>query len=316
MVKLATNKPQANNKAQSDNARSTETQFGENHFNELRFKLSTNLQSSLDLDATLKTFFRHVQSVIGCSGMLFSSRQSESEVVIGTKGRHRVSYNVSSGADKLGELCFLRSNKFAEAELAVLETLIGVLFYPLRNALKYKEALESSLKDALTGVGNRFSLEFNFSREIKLAKRHKKALAVLLIDVDHFKKINDSYGHKRGDVVLKKIAGLISDSLRETDQVFRYGGEEFVAVLNETDMENAMLTAERIRANIAEHEIVASDARIGATVSIGIASLSMDDSFDELFERADKAMYQAKKAGRNQIVCSGLDKKTEIKKIA
>ena len=316
MVTLATHKTLANGENRKVDVLHPEAQITENRLNELRFKLANNLQSSLELESTLNTFFQHVQKIIGCSGMHYFDDEKHSDIFLGVNEKHSANYNVSSDKDQLGELKFLRAHKFAEPELAILEMFIGVLFFPLRNALKYKQALDSSFKDALTGVGNRSALEFNFAREIKLAQRHKTALAILVIDIDHFKNVNDTHGHRCGDIALRNVAESTSISLRETDQVFRYGGEEFVVMLNSTDMANALLTAERIRSNIANQTTSAKGKEVNVTVSIGIATLSLDDTFDDLFERADQALYRAKHSGRNQVVCSDSDLKTEIKRSA
>lgn len=288
----------------------------ENTFNEIRLKLSSKLQSTLDLERTLNTFYTHIANLLNCSGFHYRNEIRALDIQIGSQSPHTANYTVTTGEEKLGELTFMRKTKFAEAELAVLEMLIGVLFYPLRNALKYREAIENSLHDALTGVGNRFAMDINFSREMKLAKRHRKALAILLIDVDHFKDVNDKHGHRMGDKVLKVIADLVRQTLRETDQVFRYGGEEFIAVLNETDIENAVLSAERIRQTIAEHPIETGNSKINVTVSVGVSALSSDDTNESLFERADKALYQAKGKGRNCVICAARDAKSHAQKTA
>lgn len=283
-------------------------------FQELRFRLSNELQSTLELEITLRTFFDRVCSIMKCGGLQYQYNDKNITLQFGDTLGNRANYKVSSQKDTLGELTFYRKQAYAEAELAVLEMLIGVLFYPLRNALKYKAALENSYIDSLTGLHNRMSLNIASAREIKLSKRHEKALSLLVIDIDHFKNINDCYGHLCGDAVLAHIAKLIEETLRETDQVFRFGGEEFVALLSETSMHHAELTAERIRKVIAESSVKNGTQTITASASVGVASLTKEDDFDSLFDRADVALYRAKAKGRNQVCCERIGK--EIKKIA
>lgn len=283
---------------------------------DLRFQLANTLQSTLDLRSTLSYFFEYADQLVKCSGLKYENPDKGISIHFGDDAKHSAQYNVSSEDDKLGELHFLRKNKFAETELAFIEMLIGVLFYPLRNALQYKDALESSLIDALTGLKNRLALNMYADREIKLAKRHKKAMALLVIDLDHFKRINDQYGHLAGDAVLKNSASLILEAVRETDQVFRYGGEEFVVLLNEADLDNALSSAERIRSKIETTEVVHGDDLISLTTSIGVSSVTLDDTFNTIFERADNALYTAKAQGRNQTVCSEDDRDRQIRKIA
>jgi len=270
----------------------------------LRFKLSNHLQSSLILETTMELFFRTIKNVIHCEGLCYSYLGIELDFGIIRKGAHSATYKVNAPQEQLGELHFYRQEKYTEPELTLIEMLIGVLFYPLRNSLKYREAVENSLRDPLTGIGNRSAMETAFAREIKLSQRHSSAMSVALIDVDHFKAINDQFGHQLGDQVLREVAQQIQLALRETDQVFRFGGEEFIALLHETDNQNAQKTAERIRAIIAAKTFAVDDQFISATVSIGVSSLNRKDSMNSLIARADEALYKAKHAGRNQVMCA------------
>lgn len=308
MVILATQKL----RAQTQPATKTTGFPAESELKDLRFKLTFKLQSTLDLHVALEVFFENIQSVVSCDGIIYNNETLGIHCKLGTGTQHSAQYTVASAQHSLGELTFRRSKRFIEAELAILEMLIGVLFYPLRNALLYKEALENSQRDTLTGIGNRGAMDISFGREIKLAKRQNQPLSVLVIDIDHFKNINDHFGHKNGDKALAHISMCIQQSLRETDQIFRYGGEEFVALLNGTRMNCAKLTAERIRINVASSSIDDVFGDTTCTVSIGVSSLSMSDDAESLFERADAALYQAKREGRNKVICSIKDKRHEI----
>lgn len=284
---------------------------GENELQDLRFKLAHKLQSTLDINTAIELFYDNIQELVRVSGLRYEFEQTKLEIEVGKLAKHSVSYNISSTNTHLGKILFTRDKCFMEAELAVLEMLIGILFFPLRNALLYREALESSMRDALTGIGNRMAMENSFSREIKLSRRHKQPLALLLIDVDHFKKINDTVGHRNGDRTLQQIVNSLQQTLRETDQVFRYGGEEFVALLHNTTQEEAKLIAERIRVNVAMSPISLVDQNVFATVSIGAATLVKKDDSDSFFERADAALYQAKNSGRNRVVLAQNDVTTD-----
>jgi len=275
----------------------------ENALRDLQFKLANNLQCSLDLNTTLELFFSNIQEAVTVHGMRYSPPEGPSHS-LGKSRAHRVSYNINSGELRLGSIEFNRSKRFLEKELAALEALIGVLFFPLRNALLYQQALANSLRDTLTGIGNRSALESSFAREIKLAQRHQHALSLLVLDVDHFKKINDEFGHQCGDTVLRKIAQTIQGCLRETDQVFRYGGEEFVVLLHNTGLSDAKLTAERIRITVAMSPTQVEEREIIVNISIGASALHADDSLETFFARADRALYRAKRLGRNKVVTS------------
>lgn len=164
---------------------------------------------------------------------------------------------------------------------------------------------ELSEKDSLTGAYNRRHFMQIFDQEFSIAKRYNTKLAVLLIDIDNFKEINDTYGHDGGDAVLKRFVMFCEDILRQSDLFARYGGEEFIVMLPNTPSLGAAIIAERIRANIEEMVVTYEQQTIKFTISIGI-SLVMDADVNSnaILTRADSALYQAKKTGRNKIEIS------------
>ena len=157
--------------------------------------------------------------------------------------------------------------------------------------------------DALTGVLSRRALLDALNTEVERAKRYGNALACLMLDLDHFKRINDTYGHPFGDEVLRRIAGAISENCRPNDHLGRYGGEEFLIILPETRIDGATKFAERVRSAVAETSLDRKDERI--TLSIGVAEWrNGDDSKRRLISQADRALLEAKAAGRNRIIAS------------
>jgi two-component system, cell cycle response regulator len=160
--------------------------------------------------------------------------------------------------------------------------------------------------DFLTGIMNRRAFMARLEEEVSRSVRHKKGLTVIIADIDHFKKINDSYGHQSGDLVLQKFAGKLSESSRSYDFVGRYGGEEFIVCLPETSIEQAGLIAERMRGEIAGLKINLPDnssAPVSVTASFGIASCAMNcfGNIDSIIKLADDALYRAKDEGRNRV---------------
>lgn len=268
----------------------------------LKFRLSSVLQSSLDMEQILNTFFEELSPLAQFSGLVYQHESRQIEVSLGNKATHSCGYRITTAQDHLGEITFYRGKRFKESELEFLEDVLSTLICPIRNALQYREALIASLTDPLTGSGNRLSLDNTLLREMELAKRHRSPLSLLVIDVDDFKNINDEYGHKTGDVALKRIAEQLAIVNRLTDLNFRYGGEEFVVLLNKTSLTGAAVIGERIRAAIEETQFKAVNKQFKVTVSIGAASLKPNDNKDRLFQRADKALYQAKKSGKNIVV--------------
>jgi diguanylate cyclase len=173
----------------------------------------------------------------------------------------------------------------------------------IRDSLKAAE--QRSNTDALTGLANRHSMD-EFLRLAQIAAMEKdEALSVFLIDIDHFKKFNDDYGHQVGDQVLRLVAKVLQEGVREVDLAARYGGEELIAVLPGADLEACTSVAERVRRRIAEAKLTrrATGKEIGSiTVSIGVAQFRLAESADAMIERCDRGLYQAKRLGRNRTV--------------
>lgn len=168
---------------------------------------------------------------------------------------------------------------------------------------------DSALKDALTRAYNRRVFDDRLHSEFSYAVRHDRSLVLLLVDVDHFKTVNDTFGHPAGDCVLQQVATLIASTLRVEDVCARYGGEEFAVIIRDTTPADAMVVAERVRALVAAHQIEWGGQHINVTVSLGLAcSVAMPPTEDAsaLLRRADEALYQAKQTGRNRICVQGL----------
>lgn len=163
---------------------------------------------------------------------------------------------------------------------------------------------QASITDELTSLYNRRHLLELYERTFALARRHQKPISLVMLDVDHFKSINDKYGHLAGDVALRQVASILRAQLRRTDICGRYGGEEFAIVLPETDLAGARRFAERCREAVAESEVeIAPDTSITLTISLGVASWQLASSEDAegLLRRADDAVYVAKRNGRNRV---------------
>jgi two-component system cell cycle response regulator len=173
----------------------------------------------------------------------------------------------------------------------------------LQQALADKEKLEQlATFDSLTGLYNRRATLGKLRELINLANRYKEDFSLIMLDIDHFKRVNDRYGHLIGDSVLEEIATIICRNIRETDIVGRYGGEEFIIVLPKTDLSSAWVVAERLRTIIEKAEMKESTGSVFAiTVSQGLASWERDEDAYSLISRADEALYKAKEKGRNRV---------------
>jgi diguanylate cyclase (GGDEF)-like protein len=156
-------------------------------------------------------------------------------------------------------------------------------------------------RDALTGMSNRRDMMARLSNELKRSVRYEYPVSVILIDIDHFKKVNDTYGHGVGDQVLVALAQLLNNGIRDTDSAARWGGEEFLICLPHTSCGDAKKVAEKLRSTVEENWIIQKENRIGITISAGVAQYERTSSMDDLICLADNALYQAKEAGRNRV---------------
>lgn len=169
----------------------------------------------------------------------------------------------------------------------------------LQNA--HQKAQAVSLQDELTGLNNRRAFFQLGGQFIKQARRQQAPMALIMFDLDHFKQINDGYGHEAGDRVLREVGKMLLDNVREYDIAARIGGEEFVVLLPETSREQAVELAERLRSTLEVLQIHCRELRLRLTASFGVAMLLVDDELETLLSRADEAMYQSKTEGRNRV---------------
>jgi diguanylate cyclase (GGDEF)-like protein len=184
-------------------------------------------------------------------------------------------------------------------ELGVMTEIFNHMVARLRAS--HAELHELSITDSLTGLANRKHLMETLEAEIERCRRYRRPLAVAMIDIDHFKRFNDTFGHLAGDEVLRRLAAIFRASLRSADFAARYGGEEFLIVLPETDAATAAEIAERIRARVAAESAQREAVAPRITVSAGIAAASGDEDLEVLIHKADAALYRAKEAGRDRV---------------
>ena len=265
-------------------------------------ELSCRLQTTLDFEQMLSLFSDSIQTPIPHDGLTFSSQKQGIHLQLGRISRHSLSYSLNIDGDAIGEICVMRGRKFRDSEIAELENLLGGLGYPLRNGLLYRQALAAAQTDPLTQLHNRAAFDSALARELASFHRLQQPMALLLIDLDHFKRINDTLGHSAGDEVLRSVSTCLRKSIRKGDQVFRCGGEEFVALIRPRANQTAEFVAERLRASIAQcMGANLASSGLPVTASIGVAEAVVGDTPREIYDRADRAMYMAKAAGRNQV---------------
>jgi diguanylate cyclase (GGDEF)-like protein len=206
----------------------------------------------------------------------------------------------------LGWLTLLRQvdEPFTLRERNLLRKLMDLFAAHLAVQVRVRDAEAQALTDVLTAIWNRRYFEERYPAELQRARRYHRSLAVLMIDIDSFKSYNDTYGHLAGDQALQTVAQLLKANLRQSDILCRYGGEEFVVLLPESDLEHALLAAEKLRRAVASELLPVSHGAVCGrlTISIGVSACPENGEGEaELLHHADRALYGAKKAGRNRV---------------
>ena len=194
--------------------------------------------------------------------------------------------------------------QFDREKLNLLSVLSSFAAMAIYNAKLHNRTKMMAITDALTGLHNHRYFRQQFPLELRRAKRYQKPISLVMLDVDDFKKFNDTYGHSTGDLILASIGEVIAMTLRRVDFAFRYGGEEFVILLPETKLESAIPVADRIRERIERETVTALKgiADCGVTVSVGVVSHPENGSGqDELFNKVDALLYRAKREGKNRV---------------
>ncbi|MDA8091656.1 MAG: GGDEF domain-containing protein [Nitrospiraceae bacterium] len=185
-------------------------------------------------------------------------------------------------------------------------TLVSVIAHTvgmaINNSKIYMKTLDVAIRDSLTSLHNRRYFNERLLDEVERAGRYGDSLSLIMCDIDHFKRINDNYGHPVGDEVLRWLAEILRKGLRKSDVISRYGGEEFAAILSNASREQALAISEKLRRSIEEYPFVHRESRISVTLSFGISTFGIDSKkFEGLIESADKALYKAKAQGRNMV---------------
>ncbi|NVD35018.1 GGDEF domain-containing protein [Marinobacter lutaoensis] len=274
-----------------------------NNSPDVLIRLARRLATTLSLEDQLGVLAEEMADIVPFEAMMYRHTIARQEFVFrtGMGGPHRAEYRLSLEGELYGYLELHRRTRFSEEELEAIEVFIGAAICPIRNACRFIALEQMALTDTLTGVPNRRALDEDLGRICHLANRHNESHSLILVDLDHFKAVNDTHGHLIGDQVLRMSADGLTRTLRNSDRVYRFGGEEFAVLLPHTDAPHAREAAERIRLALAS---LALDRLVGAplciTASCGVATHLAGEGPEQWLARADEALYRAKQAGRNQ----------------
>ncbi len=243
------------------------------------------------------------RSIIAFAEEVLNNSDREAKAYVSEDGHYAHKWLIETAEDA-GILIILKDEReLADDEISLINESLLVLAESLRRGIEYEELFESARKDALTGLANRRVFDERITDIMLGAKRYKRSLTMASLDLDHFKQINDNLGHQQGDAVLKKVANVFRDAIRSTDLLVRFGGDEFILVMDDTDEKSGRILAERLCQAVADLEIHAnSEIKLG--VSIGMTQWKKEEDLDEWMQRVDDILYRAKSDGRSRVnVC-------------
>ena len=277
--------------------------FAENilYIDTLGRNLSKNLLSDVSYD-----FFRNMQEHKNI-------KESKFEVVRMLLGKE-LDYGFSDLVSKItipfifdkkliGGICFYTRQDMDYSSFRYFDIMISELLTIFKMKYQYTEKEFMSVLDGLTGLYNRRQFEIGLEQEYNRTKRHPSDFALAILDIDFFKKVNDTHGHQYGDYVLKTVAELVKKSFRKTDLLYRYGGEELVMIMPETNIEGALIPVQRLRRSIEDYDFDYNGIKTKVTASIGLTmNYQTFSTSAEMLKSADQALYKAKESGRNRVV--------------
>jgi diguanylate cyclase (GGDEF)-like protein len=259
-----------------------------------------------DAQEILRRFFSWLHDLSLADGARYRSEEEREAVMLGVRRHHSADYRLHLEGTDLGAITLFRRERFSENELLLIEQALGAVGRCLKSALEFTTLTHLVQQDSLTGLGNRLALTEWLTREVQRARRHHNPLSLLMIDVDHFKDINDALGHLGGDHVLRGIAAVFKRCTRGSDLLFRYGGDEFTILLPHTDLQGAVDAARHIhrevaRLDAADFGLAESALPASPGLSIGVTTFNGGDDEQTLMARADANLYRAKAEGRGRV---------------
>ncbi|WP_246237719.1 GGDEF domain-containing protein [Caldichromatium japonicum] len=261
----------------------------------VRFLLT--MSASLDLDEVVRTLNAFLGEVVAPSGWSYRSPGDELCLAEGQQSGHSIQYQLKCNEQALGVLKLWRNRPFTAEDQQQIEALLALAVPSIHNALRFFQINRQLERDPLTGLGNRRALTIQGAQWLADCIRHRHPLSLLVLDLDRFKMINDTYGHPVGDRVLCQVAEILRAVTRTADLCVRLGGDEFVVLLPGATLDEAKDCAERIRQALAEQWVeTETGERIGIGASIGAASHRPGMDLDQLYHEADAALYAVKQA--------------------
>lgn len=259
----------------------------------------SRLHETLDVYQLLDKFNAVFKEKVLCDGIEYNEESTQTYLLNGIKGQPCCIYTLRYEEEVLGTICISRDSVFQDNEIEMIEVLLAGLTIPLRNALRYKQSIQYTQRDKLTGLRSGSYYQDIAEIEIKRAKRYKAPFSILLFDIDDFDLINNKYGRSAGDAVLIEVARRLENKARSSDIVYRNGGDEFLIFLPNTKNDRAAEAAERIKDFVLRDKctVLANDIEI--KISVSVTTVAYEDTASKLMERARKLLLNEKMLGKN-----------------
>lgn len=265
------------------------------------YTLLNRLQTTVEPEILFAIFYQEVSQYLPICNVGFVTNRVELKLLIQDRGGYCISQRLAINNKSLGCFKCYFTDKPTLAQVKLLKKLAKILSYPLNNAMQYQQVKHMALTDNLTGLANRNQFEATFQGLVSNNNEKQTSFSLLVIDLDGFKRINDQFGHQTGDLVLCSFAKILLACCREQDKVFRFGGDEFTILLNDTKIDSVPKIAQRISTLMNTCQFL---TKFGLSCSIGSALYQRYDESKQLFGRADEALYRAKGKGKNCLEMS------------
>ena len=256
-----------------------------------KLALTEQLQTTLDLKSLLNIFAMEVSKYVNFSGLYFK-QESISASARGSKpGKKERLFELKINNEYIGTLTYALNSPISLANKKILQGLHQLLIYPINNAIKYQQAIQLAMQDGLTGLGNRRYFDEQLKRAMHHANRQRTKVGLVVCDLNKFKLINDTYGHHIGDEILVNFAKTLASSVRDSDSIFRFGGDEFVIIVEDASEQSLLIIEERINYGLTINSLL---AKYQVACALGYTFMNRADCPTSFFERADNMLYRQK----------------------
>jgi diguanylate cyclase (GGDEF)-like protein len=263
-----------------------------NHENTNRkLALMEQLQTSLELDRLLNIFAMEAAKYVDFSGLYFKKGDITASIRGSRQGKNERHFELKLNQKFVGIITYAINSPISITNFKILNELHQYLIHPLNNALNFQMALQLAMQDGLTSLNNRRSFDEQLKRAMNRANRQHSKVGLIICDLDKFKAINDTYGHVIGDEVLIHFSQALKESVRDSDSIFRFGGDEFSVIVEDAAKDALLVIEQRIYSAMSKNALL---AKYKVACSLGYTFMNRIDTQDSFFERADKALYQRK----------------------